>query len=658
MRSRCLIISAVAASLFFAAACSSATGVKSKEATTVTTTAETTPVTDSVVPEGPFEETTVPDTVTPAASALEWAGCDDPSATEEVLECATLAVPIDYEQPNGDTIDIAMVRVPSAGPREGAILFNPGGPGGSGFDFIAVNGTFVAQAMGLDGFDLIGFDPRGVDRSGGIRCIDDATQDKYLYLDSTPDTPEEQALIDESDDVFIEGCKAEYGDTLKHYSTANTARDMDAIRAALGDEQMSYLGISYGTYLGAVYATLFPDRVRAMVLDSAFEPAGDTIEEQYETQLVGFDGAFNNWKTWCEETPTCDFNAPDVGARWDALVEQLDNNPVEAEDGRLGNQSTMTRATTAALYSESQWSVLATALANAEAGDVAGIFAIADEYNGRSEDGTFETLFQSYQAITCASGIQSQTPPDPEALYQRLVELSPRFTRGLAADDLLSEAELCTELTGDVEQLELSYSGDGPIVVVGGKNDPATPFRWAEEMTAALGENAYLVTATGEGHGQLLANTCITDIEASLLNSLLTPERDAVCEPDPEIERPEFWDSLPTPDGVSDVVDLSVVQDLLGLAPTFAFSEVRTTELDSDAVREAYANAMDEAGLSSNGSEELGINGAVVDYYNTPDGDPVLVVVLSQEAFDTPDLEGAKTSVPSTGSVLLVVYIP
>ena len=174
---------------------------------------------------------------------------------------------------------MALVRLPASGDRQGAVLFNPGGPGGSGFDPIAFSGSSIASALGLDNYDLIGFDPRGVDRSGGIRCVTDAFEDAHLYVDETPDTPEEQALKDEADTGFVDGCKQKYGDTLRFYSTANTARDMDAIREALGDDQISFLGISYGTYLGATYATMFPDHVRAMVLDSAFEPNGDTVEQ-------------------------------------------------------------------------------------------------------------------------------------------------------------------------------------------------------------------------------------------------------------------------------------------------------------------------------------------------------------------------------------------
>ena len=336
---------------------------------------------------------------------------------------------------------------------------------------------------------------------------------------------------------FVAGCTANYGDTLRHYSTEYTARDMDVIRVGLRDEQISYLGISYGTYLGATYATLFPDRVRAMALDSAFQPNDDTVEEQYLTQLVGFEGAFDNWAAWCQAEVSCVFHASDVGARWDVLLQQLDDAPILGADGRVANQSTMSRATTASLYSESRWPVLASALAEAEAGDPAGIFAIADAYNGRHPDGTFDTLYQSLPVISCASGIDSPPPPDPEAMVAMMREQAPRFSKGVEADDFTKYGDQCEQLVGSVSLVPISYTGAGPVVVVGGVNDPATPMRWAEKMATDLGANARLVTFTGEGHGQVLVNTCVTDVEASLLADLKLPDPGTVCDPDPPVER-------------------------------------------------------------------------------------------------------------------------
>lgn len=654
-------VTIIAAVAVLGAGCSSNDGVTVKDRMTITAdtapestvTGDTTPLTTDI----PTND--VPSNDSVSAGIIEWGACTDKLAEDPVLECATLAVPLDYDTPDGDTLDLAVVRVPATGDRQGAVLFNPGGPGGSGFEPIAVSGSVIQSELGLTQFDIIGFDPRGVDRSGGIKCVDDAFQDAHLYLDDTPDTPEEQALLDEADQGFVDGCKANYGDTLKFYSTANTARDMDSIRAGLGDEQMTFLGISYGTYLGGVYATLFPDRVRAMVLDSAYEPNGDTIEQQYLTQLVGFEGAFNDWAAWCEDDTACSFNAPDVGARWDALRLLLDATPLIATDGRKGNQSTLDRATTAALYSKSEWPVLAAALAAAEAGDPAGIFSLADDYNGRNKDGTFNTLFQSIGIISCASGISTPPPDNPEALLAKIKEQAPRFGADVTIGDLTdTDGDDCEQLTGRTDVVPLDYSGAGPIVVVGGTNDPATPIRWAEEMTAELGPNARMVTFTGEGHGQLLASVCVTDIEAALLADLTLPEDGTVCDPDPAIEEPAWWGNLDFPAEFSDVVSLPAVSAALGLTESLGYGEARTTSLTSQEASDAFEAVLNEIGFETAGNQDLGIDDTIETGYFTPQGDLLVVIVMGPAAFDTDDLSSAKASVPAGKTVVLYLYLP
>ena len=658
MRARHRVVSTiVAATAVFAAGCTSDSGVAVKDQTSVT--ADTSP--------GTVVDTTVADTTadtTPTTDAtdlvlIEWDECTDELAEDPALECATLTVPLDYDDPTGESLDLALVRVPATDDRVGAVLFNPGGPGGSGFDPIAVSGSVIQSELGLQQFDIVGFDPRGVDRSNGIRCVDDAFQDEHLYLDDTPDTPEEQALLDEAEQGYLDGCAANYGDTLQHYSTANTARDMDAIRAGLGDEQMSFLGISYGTYLGGVYATLFPDRVRAMVLDSAYEPNGDTIEQQYLTQMVGFENAFNDWAAWCQDDSECPFNAADVGTRWDALRVQLDESPITDADGRVANQSTLDVATAAALYSPSEWPVLADALAKAEAGDPAGIFSLADSYSGRNDDGTFNTLFQSISVIQCASGISTQPPDDPEALLAKIREQAPRFGADVTVEDLVEEGgSECEQLTGEQPVVQLDYSGDGPIVVIGGENDPATPIRWAEEMADALGPNARLVVFTGEGHGQLLTSTCITEIQAAVLVDLELPDEGTVCDPDPAVEQPAWWGDLAFPTEFSDVVSLPAVAAALGLTDTIGYGEMRTTALGSQEAADAFDTALMEAGFQSLGNQELGIDDTVQAAYLTPDGDLLAVIVLGADAFDTDELSSARASVPADTTVVLYVYIP
>lgn len=599
------------------------------------------------------------DTTAPSQTDLEWQECDDPSAEDPALECATLRVPLDYDDPAGDTIDLALVRVPAAEDREGAVLFNPGGPGGSGFDYIAIGGTSVVAALGLESLDLIGFDPRGVDRSGGIRCVSDEFQDEHLYVDQTPDTPEEQALKDETATAFVEACKQKYGNTLRFYSTENTARDMDAIREALGDDRISFFGASYGTYLGATYATMFPDRVRGMVLDSVFEPNGDTIDQQYETQLVGFEGAFDNWAAWCQSDSTCQFTAADVAARWDALRQQFDEAPIVAADGREANNALFEQATQAALYSASQWPVLGQALANADAGDVSGLFALIDAYSGRNEDGTFNTITQSFPVISCASGISAEPPDDPEALVASLHAAAPRFAKDITTDVLLVESERCSSLVGDVEPVELAYSGDAPIVLVGGENDPATPIRWAEEMTAEMGPNARMVRFTGEGHGQLGTNTCVTNIQAALLNDLTLPEPDTVCDPDPVLPEPDWWDTLRLPEGISDVASLPAVAAAIGAAPTQVFSEFHTTALSPDEAVNAYVQALQEQGFNQFDLPQLlPFDDVAQAGFSDFVSRAVVVVALGPRAFEDEALQSAKVDVPANTTVVWVLAVP
>jgi pimeloyl-ACP methyl ester carboxylesterase len=600
--------------------------------------------------------TPVSDISYPTTGPLSWGACDDPEVVDSEFECATLTVPLDYAVPRGETIDLALIRLPAVDSREGAVVTNPGGPGASGFDFVASSAFSLQGEMGLYAFDIVGFDPRGVDRSGGLRCLTDAEVDASMYLDYSPDSPEEEALLDAAPADFATECLDEYDDTLVHYSTANTARDIDAIRAALGDEQISYLGISYGTYLGGVYATLFPDRVRAMVLDAAFDPVGDTVEETYSTQLVGFENAFDNWATWCQDTPAeCAFATDDVGASWDALFDTLDTEPVKADDGRWANQAVMDTATTAALYSDYAWPLLGTALEQVRNGDPAALFRLADGYVGRADDGTYSTEQQSFSIISCASGFTSPTPDDAEALAEDLREQAPRFGDEITADDFSGD-DGCSTLTPDAEPVEIAYTGDAPVVVVGGENDPATPIRWAKEMTAAMGSNARLVTYTGEGHGFVLISRCITAIEASLIVSLELPADGTSCDPDPDIERPDWWDSLPLPTGVSPWRSDPTVLGTLGIPPTFAYAQIAYTSLNAQATLEAFDTAMQSAG-NDRLDRQQPFDEIDQSVYAVGD-DVVSILVIEPSDLDSPDLVGLSEVVAPGMTLIVQLYFP
>ena len=593
--------------------------------------------------------TTAPDE-TP--DTIAWGPCDEPDATDPALECAVLTVPLDHADPTGPTLELALARLPAGADREGVLLLNPGGPGASGVDMVLQGGSALQFELGAESFDLIGFDPRGVDRSGGIECIGDAELEATMYVDDTPDTPEEQAAYDEAETLFDEACRARYGDTLRLYSTEAIARDMDLIREAAGEERMTYYGVSYGTYLGAVYATLFPDRVRAMVLDAAYEPTGDTVEEQYSAQLVGFEQAFDSWAAWCEENVTCAVHGPDVGAAWEALVDALDAAPVPAADGRIANQVVLYSATTAALYSESAWPVLADAMAAAQAGDGMGLYRLADSYAGRGPDGAYPSLLQSQPVIDCASGLGFLPPDDPEALAARLQELAPRFGADIVAEDLVDAG--CEGLVVGVEPPELAYRGDAPILVIGGTGDPATPFRWAEEMVDRMGDGAVLVTYTGEGHGFVGISRCVTELAAALVRSGELPGDDVVCDPDPEVARPSWWDDVPVPAVVAPIDQAASVLAAIGLTPRDGWNEVYGTALGPEAALGAYATPLRSAGFQEAGREELDAD-LLQGVWFTRDGELLSVLIIGSATLTELVLEGL---VEPGGSVVVVSHFP
>ncbi len=557
------------------------------------------------------------------APALTWGACEE--GTPDGFECATLPVPLDYAHPELATVPLALIRLPAQANRVGAILLNPGGPGGSGFDFAANAAEAIDQEFGLDRrFDIVGFDPRGVQRSGAIDCVDDATIDATVYLDDTPDTPAEQQALANVDPQFAAACHAHYDDTLRFYSTTNTARDMDEIRRALGDEQISYIGVSYGTYLGGIYARLFPERVRAMVLDGAFEPSGDSEFDQWATQPIGFEHAFGNWAAWCQQNTDCEFTAPDVGARWDALQAQLDATPLTADDGREVNQVVLDAATTAAMYSKSTWAALGAALADAERGDGNALLALADSENGRNPDGTYDSLYQSFPVIGCASGFGTPYPADPEAMLAQIKAAAPRFARNMTVNDFHDN---CSYLfNGPQKVYAPSFSGTAPILVVGGVNDPATPIRWAEELTAELGRSATMVTYTGEGHGAILDSTCVDGVESATIRELSLPPAGTTCAPDPDVPRPAYWDQLPVPDGVGAPIDDPGLDAALGLSPSQAYSGAWALTGDAATVAAAYKDALPALGLQT--FDPVESNGALVVPASASDGSYLAVVDL------------------------------
>ncbi len=548
--------------------------------------------------------------------SIIWHKCEPellknvPDNVAEAVDCGELKVPVDYSAPKGKTMSIAMARhQATSGDAIGSLLINPGGPGGGGRDFLFSLASEAPEAFApvVDRFDVIGFDPRGVGGSSQLRCVSDKVLDEIYTIDITPETPEEQAAADALDDKFDDGCLAKYGKAgLLAISTENTARDMDEIRKSVGDKGLSFFGVSYGTYLGAAYASLFPNNVRALVLDGAYDPTGQDLATQSEISLSGREDSFRNWVTWCEKSPLCAFGeGGNVDARWLALRTKLDSTPAKGKNGRFANQGVLLAGTGISLYSRDfGWISLGSALKAVEDGDGELLLQLADSAYGRNTDGTYDGRIQAGGIISCSSGISPPPAPNPAEEVARLKAAGPHFAIDIDEKDLTDTG--CGKLPEGPKAKNFSYNGSAPILVIGGTNDPATPFVWATKMAEELGSSAHLLKYEGEGHGAVLDSSCAAQHAASLLIDLKPLAAGALCVA-PSAERkatPAWFSALPAIPGAKADVDLTDLAPLLGLdlstqPVVVTLSTVASTEGAS------LVTVFDQAGWTSKDGETM-----------------------------------------------------
>lgn len=454
---------------------------------------------------------------------IDWEDCE----SDDALECGWLEVPVDYDDPEGDTLELRVSRDPADEPDErvGSLLTNPGGPGASGAEFIAY--APFGRAL-TDRFDVVGWDPRGTGESSPIDCLTDEELDEYLAYSPDLDTPAGQAGVVEWEERFGEGCEALSGDLVNHVSTVETARDMDVLRAALGDEQTHYLGFSYGTTLGAVYATYFPERSERLVLDGATDPNLGRVDGSL-SQIAGFETAWDNYVADCvEDGCPLGGSAEEVDAAVAGLMESLLAQPIDSGDPeRPLTQSLAETGVQAALYGEDNWPFLTTGLSEALEGDGETLLLLADFYADRDTDGTYSSnLMEAFYAISCLDDPTSLSPQESAQYADDFVAASPTFGDG-------GEYGLgwCSAYPGRQaeEPLEVTGAGAAPVVVIGTTGDPATPYEEAVAMASTL-ESGVLLTREGEGHtayGQ--GNECIDEaVEAFLLEGEV-PEDGTVC---------------------------------------------------------------------------------------------------------------------------------
>ncbi|SOC56310.1 alpha/beta hydrolase [Ornithinimicrobium cerasi] len=443
---------------------------------------------------------------------LGWTSC------ESLFECATVTVPIDYAEPTGGTIEIAVLRAPARGEGQGSLLVNPGGPGASGVDYAMSAGAVFSEEV-RRAYDVVGFDPRGVGRSAPVNCVSDAELDVYLGHDTTPDDEAERDRQEEVLRGFAEGCLENAPDLAPHLSTVEAARDMDVLRSALGEETVTYVGASYGTYLGTIYANLFPDRVGRFVLDGAMDPTLEG-EEVGRGQAAGFERATRAYVEDCVAQGGCPLGSDVESAmeRIPAFLDELDAQPLPVQG------DTVTELTegwafygiAVAMYDQTAWPILSQAFEAAFAGNGTLLMFLANAYARRGSDGSYSSnMMEAFQAIGCLVPESAETEEKPVA--ERVAEFSevaPTWGRYFGA---VSVCEYW-EVNGSEEPEDYSASGAAPIVVIGTTRDPATPYEWAEGLAEVL-ESGVLISYDGDGHTAYgRSNDCVDDaVDAYLL---------------------------------------------------------------------------------------------------------------------------------------------
>jgi pimeloyl-ACP methyl ester carboxylesterase len=442
------------------------------------------------------------------------------------FQCADLTVPLDYSQPAGPTIKLSVVRErTTARNRIGSVVLNPGGPGGSGVQYAEAAAPLIGEQLG-GRFDVVSFDPRGVGQSAPIRCLSSKQLDTWIGYEASPDDPTQVAKQDELAKQFAAGCAANAGALLAHVSTVDTARDLDVLRAALADPKLTYIGASYGTFLGAIYAQLFPANVRALVLDGALDPSSSAAELN-QVQAHGFEVALASYIATCVKSSSCPLGSSPTAAepKLDGWLAKLVAKPLTLR-GRVLTYSLAVQGVAAALYSPTSWPDLSDALTAAFKDDPSGLLALSDEIDGRQPDGSYDNLVESNSAINCV---------DRPGLGPTIADYARAAAAG-AADGptfgvLLDWGNVvCADwpVPPELSPGPVNPAGAPPILVVGTLRDPATPYRWAQALAKQL--NGPLLTFDGDGHTAFLRSACVDAAVKSYLVSLTTPPAGEVCQ--------------------------------------------------------------------------------------------------------------------------------
>jgi len=450
---------------------------------------------------------------------VEWAPCGS-------LQCGSVTVPIDYRHPQAGTVQIAVARHPAEVPSErlGSLVINPGGPGGSGIDDLPNELSALTTEL-LDRFDIVSFDPRGVGRSSPVNCAPGGGGSgggtTAPLIDPVPTTPAAQQALLANDQAFAAQCEHDSGPILPYVGTVDSARDLDRMRQALGDTQLTFVGHSYGTLLGATYSEEFPTHVRAMVLDGAIDPALSTTRYASD-QATSLESELEAFFAWCASDGGCPWHpVGDPTAALLALIQRSRTVPLSVSGGSTAGPGEIYNALLAGLESQTSWPTLAGALAEAESGNGAAVTTMS----GRYETGGSSNSATAEQAIDCLDHPVSRDPKTFPVLAASIGREAPVFgpllTWGLLG--CATWPVLPTRTPAPA-----SDPGGPPVLVIGTTGDPVTPYAWAVALAKEL-TGGSLLTWQGRSHVATFYSPCVrAAIQAYLVVGAL-PAAGATC---------------------------------------------------------------------------------------------------------------------------------
>ena len=464
---------------------------------------------------------------------IDWSQCDAAASDVRIpagAECGKLSVPVDYTKPDGDVARLAMIRFKATGDKIGSLIINPGGPGESGVGAAASLVGAMPAAI-RERFDLVGFDPRGVGSSTpAVWCNSDADNDRQRADDQVDYTPEGVAHIESETKDFVARCVEKMGDDfLANVGTSSVIKDLDAMRAALGDQKLTYLGYSYGTRIGSAYAEAYPQNVRAMILDGAVDPNADPVEADIR-QAAAFQTAFNDYAADCAKSPSCPLGTDPAKAVdvYKSMVEQLVNDPAKTRDPRGLSYSDAVVGTILPLYSPNLWRHLTQGLSELKNGSGDTMLALADLYMGRDENGHYNNSTDVRVAVNCVDEppiTDRKTVVDED---RRAREVAPFMSYGQFTGNAPLGTCAFWPVPATSKPHRISVAGLPPVLVVSTTNDPATPYQAGVDLAKQLGGT--LLTFDGTQHTVVFqGDKCVDDIAATYLVDVTVPPPNSTC---------------------------------------------------------------------------------------------------------------------------------